>query len=46
MNEDALVHCISELKKPTVEVHYGNVLAKGKTSKVQYQPSARAISIR
>jgi hypothetical protein len=34
MNEDALAQCLAEMKKPTVEVHYGNVFAKGKTSKV------------
>jgi hypothetical protein len=34
MNDDALAQCLAELEKPTVEVHYGNVFAKGKTSKV------------
>jgi hypothetical protein len=34
MNEDALALCLSQLKKPSVEVHYGNFFAKGKTSKV------------
>jgi hypothetical protein len=34
LNEDALAQCLAEMKKPRVEVHYGNVFAKGKTSKV------------
>ena len=34
MNEDALVECVAQLQKPTIEVHYGNLFAKGKTSKV------------
>ena len=34
LNEDALAQCLVELKKPAIEVHYGNVFAKGKTSKV------------
>jgi|LauGreDrversion4_2_1035121.scaffolds.fasta_scaffold972909_1 hypothetical protein len=36
MNEDALALCLSQLKKPSVEVHYGNFFAKGKTSKVLF----------
>jgi 3-dehydroquinate dehydratase len=34
MNEDALVECVAQLQQPTIEVHYGNLFAKGKTSKV------------
>ncbi len=40
MNEDALALCLSQLKKPSVEVHYGNFFAKGKTSKVFFPAPA------
>jgi 3-dehydroquinate dehydratase len=36
MNEDSLALCLSQLKKPSVEVHYGNFFSKGKTSKVLF----------
>jgi hypothetical protein len=41
MNEDALAQCLAELKKPAVEVHYGNVLSRGKTSKVRSMNAVR-----
>ena len=40
MNEDALVQCVAQLQQPAIEVHYGNLFAKGKTSKVPVPASA------